>query len=215
LGSIFIQKLQLHAKSNDTDDTEKAVPKKVWETHTNRRGEEIMYKHSYPPKGYAFVPAGNVYMTRRCREFCRKLALKIYAVYRSKSRNKSSGQMGLHIPKSVVDEAFSNHQERRTKLEKRLWLSLDQKFPKIPSADKSEIHSLVVAGCEGLVETSAPEISKIAYRYVRDQYTMVEYRGSRTPHEDEIETHQKAEEILASWCAEGSGKQPSRNSEKK
>ncbi|OCL14016.1 hypothetical protein AOQ84DRAFT_371659 [Glonium stellatum] len=169
-----------------------------------------MFIPSNPPPGYVFVPSGNVFLTRRCRE----LAPKLYAVYRPKSRQRLAVPKGLYVPEDAFKEAESDYKAKRVRIEETLWRALDKEYPKIPLADKNELHRLISSKCPGLVGKSALHPSGIiTYAYVRDRYTpfkSLTFYGERKDDEAIDRAHRRAQQILASWRGEDSSEKASR-----
>jgi hypothetical protein len=88
-----------------------------------------------------FVPSGNAFITRNCR----KLAQKLYVVYRPKSRKKLAAQIGLHVPRDVFEKVESDFEAKRARIDENLWWALDKKSPQIPPVDKNKLDRLIAS----------------------------------------------------------------------
>jgi hypothetical protein len=88
LSDIFTQKREVYTDSEDTKSADKASKAELRMTYRNKLGDEMLFRPCDPPKGYAFVPSGNRFITRTC---CR-LAHKVYAVYPGKIRTRPEGK---------------------------------------------------------------------------------------------------------------------------
>ncbi|ETN45252.1 uncharacterized protein HMPREF1541_10129 [Cyphellophora europaea CBS 101466] len=172
------------------------------QTYRNRHGEEIAFSPCDPPPGYVFVPSGNTFITRSCR----KLAQKLFAVYRPMNRKRPATQIGLHVPRDVFKKVESDFKAKRAKIDESLWRTLDKSYPQIPSADKNELHRLISSRYPSLTGKSALDHSGIIiYAYVRDRYTPFKSLGLYGESRDSeaiTEAHQRAQEIIASWRGE-------------
>ncbi|KAF2257416.1 hypothetical protein BU26DRAFT_43522 [Trematosphaeria pertusa] len=186
--NIFAQNRSLSTASKDTDRR----------VYRNKHGEEIAFIPCDPPPGYVFVPSGNVFITLNCR----KLAQKLYAVYRPKSRKRLATQIGLYVPKDAFEDAESKFKVKRARLDRELSRDLNKQYPKAPPADKDELHRLISSDCPGVTGKSALDRKEIIiYAYVRDRYTLFKSLN----HEDTeaiARAHQKVREILTSWRGE-------------
>ncbi|KAH8817017.1 hypothetical protein F5884DRAFT_748491 [Xylogone sp. PMI_703] len=92
---------------NHNNDKE-SNPKYSRTIYRNRRGEEIVFRPCYPPRGYVFLPSGDPFITRRCRE----LATHVQAVYRSGNRKRPPSQVGLHVPWAILAQAEFDFEDR-------------------------------------------------------------------------------------------------------
>lgn len=151
------------------------------------------------------MPSGNVFITRRCR----KLAQKLYVVYRHESRKKISSQIGLHVPRDVFERAESDFEAKRARIGRRLWRVLDEKYPQMPLADKNEVHRLILSECPSVIGKSVlVKVGIRVYAYVWDQYTpfksLTLYDKNRDT-EPIKKAHLRVEDILASWRGERLG----------
>lgn len=205
LSDILTQKRYFYTFSEDTNRR----------VYRNRRGEEIVFTPCYPPPGYIFVPSGNVFITRRCR----KLAQKVYAVYRPKSRKRRATQIGLHVPKDASEKARSEREAERARTGERLWRYLDKNYPKMPPADRNELHCLVLSQTNNVSATSVlRDIENTIYGYVLNQYTRFNFipiSGKRRHTKAIDRARRKAQEILASWRDENGEKRAEKEKERK
>jgi hypothetical protein len=135
LNDIFTQERNLHT---DPESEGEASKKENRKAYRNSLGEEIVFNPCDPPPGYVFVPSGNPFITRNCR----KLAQKLYAVYRPKSRKRLAAQIGLHVPRDVFEKVESNFKTKRARIDKNLWRALDKKYPQMPPADRMNFTAL-------------------------------------------------------------------------
>jgi hypothetical protein len=197
LNDIFTQKRNLHTDLEGTDgETSKKENRKAYR---NRHGEEIVFSPCYPPQGYVFVSSGNTFITRSCR----KVAQKLYVVYRPESRKKPFAQIGLHVQKEVFEKAKSDFKAKRARSEEILWRALDKNYPQMPPADKNELYHLISSRCPSLIGKSVLNHSgPIIYAYVRDQYTPFKSLAPYGDTEAIDQAHKRVQEILASWRGE-------------
>ena len=79
LNDISTQERILHTESDNPENKGEASRMENRKAYTNNHGEEILFRPCYPPRGYEFVPSGNIFITRRCRP----LAPKVYEVGKS------------------------------------------------------------------------------------------------------------------------------------
>lgn len=202
LNDIFTQERNVHSDSEGTESEGETSKKENRKAYRNSHGEEIVFSPCDPPPGYVFVPAGNAFITRNCR----KLAQKLYAVYRPKSRKTLAAQIGLHVPRDVFEKVESDFQAKRARVDENLWRALDKKYPQIPPADKNELHQLISSRYPSLTGKSVLNDDGITiYAYVRDRYTpfksLVPY-GENRDAEAIARAHQRVQEILAFWRGE-------------
>jgi hypothetical protein len=190
---ISTQERDLHTDFDGTESQGEASKRENCKVYRNSHEEEIVFSPCDPPPGYVFVPSGNVFITRNCR----KLAQKLYAVYRNESRKKQAAQIGLHVPRDAFKKVLSEFKAKRARIEGKLWRVLDKEYPQIPSTDKNELHRLISSRYSSLTGTSALDHSELTiYAYVRDRYTGY---GENWDTDANARAHQKAQEILASW----------------
>jgi hypothetical protein len=197
LKGIFTQERHFHS---DLESTGGETPEKEHrKAYTNRHGEEIVFTPCYPPPGYMFVPSGNHSLTRSCR----KLAEKLYVVYRPESRKRARSQIGLHVRKEVFEKAKADFKVKRLRSEETLRQALDEKYPQIPPADKNELHQLISSRDSRLIGKSVSNPNGrnyfIIYGYVRDKYTPFECLDLYKDTEAIDQAHKRVKEILASW----------------
>jgi len=166
------------------------------EIYMNRYREQILFLPCYQPLGYEFVPSGNIFITRNCRS----LAQHVYAVYRSKNRNRCAAQIGLYVPKEVYKKVQAEFDIRRLQNDQSLWQSLVKHFPKMPYTDRREIRRLIFAGKPQTLERSI-SLETAVFQYVQDRYTHFKSldRNWEKYREEADWTLCRAKEILASW----------------
>ena len=202
LDNIFTQKRNLHTNSEGTESQGETLKTENRKVYRNSHGEEIIFSQSDSPPGHVFVPSGNTFITRSCR----KLAQKLYAVYRPKNRKRLTTQIGLYVLRDVFKKAKSDFKAKRARIHEDLWLVLDKKYPQIPPTDRNELHRLISSQRPRLTGKSALDHSKITiYAYVRDRYTsfksLAPY-GENQDAEEITRAHQRVQEILVSWRGE-------------
>jgi hypothetical protein len=125
-------------------------------------------------------------------------------------------QKGLYVPEEAFKEAESDYKAKRARVEETLWRALDKEYPKIPLADKNELHCLISSKSPSLVGKSAlyPR-GTITYTYICDWYTpfkSLTFYGERKDDEAIDRAHRRAQEILASWRGEDLSEKASRKS---
>ncbi|KAF7502083.1 hypothetical protein GJ744_007327 [Endocarpon pusillum] len=200
---ILTQKRSIHVGSEGSESGSKSVDSetKTSRVYRNKHGEEIIFntknKTKILPQGYVFVPSGNIFMTRNCR----KLSQKSYALYRPESRKKGSTPIGLYVPRDVFEKVTSVFKAKRAKIDKDLRRALDEQYPRMPPAVKSELHTLISYQSDGLTGKSALKYMGIhIHNYVRDRhppFTSLNLRNGKQ-HNKGISIG----EVLASWRGE-------------
>lgn len=181
--------------SNLEDRADEAL--KTGISYRNRYGEEIVFSPCDPPPGYVFVPSGNAFITRHCR----KLAPRVKAVYRSRSRKKPATQIGLHVPEDVWGKVSLDFQMKMAQANEKLWQHLDKIYPQMPRTDKDELYQLICSKYPTLAGKSSFNISITTHNYVRDRYTRLMSLSRFRPQDAEAiaQAREKLREILASW----------------
>ncbi|CAH0028774.1 unnamed protein product, partial [Clonostachys rhizophaga] len=158
----------------------------------------ILFKGQYPPPGYIFVPAGNIFITRHCRDLAKKTSEDIYAYYRHKSKKKSAKQEGLYVPKDIFEKVKSEYERRKTLADEKVLRSLTKNYPNMPPADKAKIFQRC---CDP--ETLKPMMyntHNVVYSHIRDRYTAFKsVSGDKASSKGVNEAHRQAEEILSNW----------------
>ncbi|KAL2182062.1 uncharacterized protein P884DRAFT_282179 [Thermothelomyces heterothallicus CBS 202.75] len=114
------------------------------------QGEPEVREHEPMPKGYRFVPKGNVYITKNCRKKTHEAGKTLYVVV-----DKRGKPMGLRCPAYIHNLVMSENKataSRRAKLVQNRDAAIRESFekalldlfPKIPKEDLSQIldHSL-------------------------------------------------------------------------
>jgi hypothetical protein len=139
LNDIFTQKRNLHTDTESTESEGEALKKENRKAYKNSYGEEIVFSPCDLLPGYVFVPFSNAFITRNCR----KLAQKLYTVYRLKSRKKFAAQIGFHVPRDIFEKIEFDFKTKRAKINENLWRILNKKYSQIPPADKNEFHRLI------------------------------------------------------------------------
>jgi hypothetical protein len=180
---------------------------------TNRYGEEIKFKPSYPPRGFVFLASGNAFLTRRCRE----LAQKLYAVYRRETRRRPAQHIGIYVPKDVLERARCDFRAERAKVDEKLWQTIDKSYPLIPGADRKALHHLILSKSRKTIKTRSKScVREGAHDYVRNQYT--EWKSLQISKDGDhgeafAQIRRKIEEILISWGKENESEETNKSIE--
>ncbi|KAL1959452.1 hypothetical protein VTO42DRAFT_1897 [Malbranchea cinnamomea] len=111
-------------------------------TPSTKRGERIRFDTQGPPDGYAFVPKGDVYVTRHCRLQTHESGRTVYVVYSPKTNT----QRGLYVPRDVRAAVLASAREtaasrsvavaqKDARDERRARMLLERGFPAMPEDD--------------------------------------------------------------------------------
>ena len=184
---------------------------------------QIIFENSnQPPPGYVSVPAGNVYITRNCRRLTKKSGRSVYAIYvrtltqisicfsnglpfrqRDQYLDERTTHIGIHVPKDVFEQVRSDYENFRTRSSKSLWRRLYKEYPKMPLADKTEVHRIITS--QYLEPTAKSTLKKLELRvhcYARDSYTpyksLLEKKGSVNKKEWS-KIYERLKDIMVSW----------------
>ncbi|KAI2622081.1 hypothetical protein GGS21DRAFT_535041 [Xylaria nigripes] len=115
------------------------VPRaKVTHAPASSAVEPVVRASSHMPRGYKFVPKGNPYMTRNCRQQTQQAHQVVYAVVDSKKK-----QIGIRVPRTIYATVLKSETETRTErqqavrkrdrcTEKCFSEAVLAKFPRIP-----------------------------------------------------------------------------------
>ena len=100
------------------------------------------------------------------------------------------------------EKVNSDFETKRARIDAGLRQRLDEDYPHMPSADKSELHNLVISHCPDVTGKSALQHMEIKiYAYVRDRYApfmRLDFRDSK-----KISlVHKRVEKLLAYWRGE-------------
>ncbi|GAW24859.1 hypothetical protein ANO14919_144540 [Xylariales sp. No.14919] len=136
--------------------------------------EPVIRESSPMPPGYSFVPKGDPYLTRHCRQQTQQAHQVVYVVV-----NNAKKQVGIRVPESIYTEVLQSEsatrQSRQQKvkksdedLEKRFRDAIHERFPRIPAEEIPLIARYATAKGEGRVgRTGRIEIAEKAYRAVQ------------------------------------------------
>lgn len=171
------------------------------------------------PKGYSFVPKGNVFITGNCRRYTQAASSIVYLVFNDRGMKK---KIGIGVPTNIYlrvqlderntrTERASNVLKRDKNIAKEFEKAILESFPQIPS---SEVNGVLVKALEkgkGKVgRTSTLDIASkaiLAVRaYIRHQHTDYEMllRGGMDRDEARKEVEAKVRETVKAWSRLGS-----------
>ncbi|KAK8063053.1 hypothetical protein PG997_015150 [Apiospora hydei] len=116
------------------------MPSQTASTH-----EPVVKVTSPLPKGYIFVPKGNVYITANCRRLTQAAKKTVYAVINAKRQS-----VGIRVPASIHAQVQSDEQasradrrsavaKRDASLEKQFRDAIVRQFPQTPAASVPRI----------------------------------------------------------------------------
>ncbi|KAL2038987.1 hypothetical protein N7G274_008327 [Stereocaulon virgatum] len=108
--------------------------------------EQLHDNPTVPPSGYRFVPKGDVYITRHCRDLTSSAGQTVYVVYDKRTIKR----VGLHCPCEIFETVAQNaaaSADKRAKAvvakdsrdDKRNRLILNEMFPRMPSRSVKEV----------------------------------------------------------------------------
>ena len=93
----------------------------------------------------------------------------------------------------------SDYEIFRKRGSESLWRRLDQEYPKMPPADKNEVHRIISSQYSDPAGKSALEIlEKTVYWQCRDSYRSLEENGSLKKVEI-FEVFERVRDIMTSW----------------
>ncbi|KAK7224220.1 hypothetical protein V2G26_012223 [Clonostachys chloroleuca] len=165
--------------------------------YSNKYGEEILFDGQYPPLGYIFVPAGNLFITRHCRRLSKETEQKVYAYYRPRSKKKLAKQYGLYIPKAIFEKVKSQYDARKATAEQEWSQKLDKIYPHMPSKDKAEVQRLFSSP---FLKSESIAVGSRIRRYVLDHYTEFQSLSCiKLDTEAAAKARQEADRILSTW----------------
>ncbi|KAI1756009.1 hypothetical protein F4782DRAFT_378508 [Xylaria castorea] len=162
--------------------------------------EPVVRASSSMPPGYSFVPKGDLYVTRNCRQRTRQAHQVVYAVV-----NDKKIQIGIQVPllihAAVLKSASATrgHRQLITKkrdedLEKRFREAILARFPRIPPEERRLITRHATKKGEGRVgRTGRKEMAEKAYLA-----TQAHIRHTKTNYEDLLRsgTNREAARVL-------------------
>ncbi|RMZ71135.1 hypothetical protein GMOD_00005646 [Pyrenophora seminiperda CCB06] len=203
-----------HINSKDTKVDDKPSNVECHTTYRNKLGEKIIFHQRYvrpgyaKPSGYEFVPTGNAFVTRKCRD----LAQNLYVVYSPETRKKPATKIGIYVPEGTFDKVQSEFQAKRVKLEEDLLRALEKEYPNIPPVDKDKLHLSILEEYPHVtgISTLSPKVPSLARDYVRRQCTtpgkhsLILYNigrslGNTSISEPLQKINQKINEVLTDW----------------
>ena len=120
--------LEATDEENDCEDNEgepEVSERDSSSGYTNKLGEETVLNKSKLPQGFDFVPAGNVFVTRRCRQ----LAAKRYAVLQLQNSGYPPVHLGLGVPDEIAQKAYSDFEAARARTRQKFLRMLDRRYP--------------------------------------------------------------------------------------
>ncbi|KAK8137323.1 hypothetical protein PG984_005263 [Apiospora sp. TS-2023a] len=175
---------------------------------------EPVVKVSSPlPKGYIFVPKGNVYITANCRRLTQAAKKTVYAVINHQRRS-----LGIRVPTSihaqvVQDERASRAdrtsavQKRDAAMEKQFREAILDQFPKTPAASVPlVVKRAMLKGSRRVGRTGKLDIETKAKLAVRAhiRHTHTDYDGmlkakTHTKNQARDVVLAKIDEVAKSW----------------
>ncbi|ROW12482.1 hypothetical protein VMCG_00843 [Cytospora schulzeri] len=171
------------------------------------------------PKGYSFVPKGNVFITGKCRRHTQAASRIVYVVFKDGDKKK---QIGIGVPTNIYlqvqlderntrAERASNVLKRDENTAKEFEKAIIKEFQHIPARDVSGVLVKALEKGKGKVgRTSTLDISKkaiLAVRaYIRHQHTNYDMllRGGMGRDEARKEVAAKVRDIDRIWKRTGS-----------
>ncbi len=189
----------------------------------SRPGEPTVRFFSPMPKGYAFVPKGDVYITSHCRKQTLAAHDTVYTVVNSKNN-----AIGIRVPMHIYESVQESHEatsDRRAqavmrkdnKLEAEFRDTTLGQFPEIPPESLSMIVDRATRKGSGRVgrtgKLSIAQKAELAVRaYVRHVHTEYDQlmRGGTSRAKARSETYGKINEVIRAWGgkARHGGKSP-------
>lgn len=191
---------------------------------------EPVVKISTPlPKGYVFVPKGNVYITGNCRRLTLAAGEKIYAVINQKRQS-----VGIRVPASVHSQVLEDErdtradrasivQKRDATLEKQFRDAIVQQFPQMPASTiPLVVKRAMLKGSRRVGRTGKLDIETKALLAVR-----AHIRHTHTNYDDMLrkKTHSKGkardevlgkiDELVKSWGGKVDEKRRARSQKNK
>lgn len=181
---------------------------------TQAPGHEPVVKVSSPlPKGYIFVPKGNVYITANCRRLTQVAKKTVYAVI-----NHRRQSVGIRVPTSVhaqvvQDERASRAdrasavEKRDAALEKQFREAILDQFPKTPAASVPlVVKRAMLKGSRRVGRTGKLDVETKAKLAVRAhiRHTHTDYDGmlrakTHTKNQARDVVLAKIDEVAKSW----------------
>ncbi|KAI5922615.1 hypothetical protein F4810DRAFT_673419, partial [Camillea tinctor] len=171
--------------------------------YKNKYKEDILFNEHDPPPGYAFVPSGNIFLTR----YCRKHTQKVYAVYGNK-RKGITRPIGLFVPEDIISKSEDEQEMKIEKAHAKVSRVLDKYWPQMPPDDRDSIYYDFTEGREGLVTAlTREEMNTQIALYVWKRHSPFR-RYCNTPELSSPlgkayeRSQDRVIQILVSWCGE-------------
>ncbi|KAI0847123.1 hypothetical protein F5Y00DRAFT_126178 [Daldinia vernicosa] len=166
--------------------------------YRNRYGEQTILGLSDPPPGYVFVPAGNQFITWKCRQYPQKR----YAVLCRRSRKRPATHTGLYVSRDVFEKVRSEFEAKRASADEKLKRALDKEYPNMPTSDKNQLCDFIFSDPD-VIGKSTPKSRRLAiFNYVQANYAPLNSHNlSRENQNTEAiaRANQKVQKILTSW----------------
>ncbi|KAI0400073.1 hypothetical protein F4802DRAFT_586708 [Xylaria palmicola] len=174
--------------------------------------EPVVRASSTMPQGYSFVPKGNPYLTRNCRQQTQRARQVIYVVVNDKKK-----QVGIRVPSPIYAEVLQAEEATRVSrkkqvikrdegLENQFREAILSQFPRIPPDEVSKIARHATAKGEGRVgRTETIEMGHKArlaaqahIRHTKTDYDSLLKKGIGRTTAREM-TSEKVLDILKEW----------------
>ncbi|KAK8054459.1 hypothetical protein PG994_009526 [Apiospora phragmitis] len=188
----------------------------------NPNVEPVVKVSSPLPKGYIFVPKGDVYITGNCRRQTQAAKQTVYAVV-----NHQRKSVGIRVPAAVharvlQDERASRAdrastvQRRDAALEKQFRDAILSQFPQTPAADVPLVVRRAMLKGSGRVgrtgkldiKTKAKLAVRAHIRHVHTEYDNMLRAKTHNKGKARDETLSKVNEIADSWGGKAEGRRP-------
>lgn len=176
-----------------------------------REEREVRFRDSMP-KGYVFVPKGNVYITKNCRKKTHEADKTLYVVV-----DKRNKPIGLRCPANIYSDVMSQNkataaqraeavQKRDAAIEENFEDAIVKLFPKIPKAEIPQIikhslkkHSRRVGRTSRVALEDRVKLAVRAHiRHVHTEYDQLLKQGASRPVARE-KVWDKLNEVARKW----------------
>ncbi|KAI1491892.1 hypothetical protein F5X96DRAFT_629433 [Biscogniauxia mediterranea] len=138
----------------------------------NRYKEEILFSGDKPPKGYEFVPTGNIFLTAYCRKHSRKHSRVVYAFFSPTHRKGRSKQTGIYVPGEIARKAKAEQKAKMAAADETILRRLEKHYPAMPPDVRDEMHSALSWSSDGYVTGPSLEgIHRAVKRLVWERYS--------------------------------------------
>ena len=178
----------------------------------SRHNEPTVRFASPMPRGYTFVPKGNVYITSHCRKQTQEAGETVYTVL-----NPKNAAVGIRVPRRVHTAVLESHkatQEKRAqavqrkdqKLEREFRDAVLSQFPGTPSESVAKIVSRAMlkrsrrVGRTGMLDVAerAALAVRAHIRHVHTRYDQL-LRDGVSREQARSQTYEKIDEVMRSW----------------